>query len=64
MAISAEVVKSVLKAWANNYVEDVPAIHRDGQYLIEYDTLVNHINNLTYDDLANVKLEAEVDYYV
>ena len=56
-------VEHVLKAWANTFVEDVPAIHKDGKYLIEYDTLVEHINNLSYDDLVNIMLEVEANYF-
>ena len=56
-------VKAVMEAWANNFVEDVPAKHHNGEYLIEYDTLVEHINNLTYDDYANILMEA-VDNYL
>lgn len=62
MAINTNEVEHVLKAWANSFVEDVPAIHRDGQYLIEYDTLVEHLNNLDYEALVNVMLEAEASY--
>lgn len=64
MAIGTSEVAAVLQAWANSFVEDVPAIHKDGQYLIEYDTLINHINNLDYDDLVNVLLEVEANYFV
>lgn len=63
MAISTNEIDNVLKAWANNFVEDVPAIHKDGQYLIEYDTLVDHLNNLDYDALVNVMLEVEANYF-
>lgn len=62
MAISTNEIDQVLKAWANNFVEDVPAIHKDGQYLIEYDSLVEHLNNLPYEDLVNVMLEVETNY--
>lgn len=60
--INTNVVKHVLEAWADNFVEDVPAIHRNGQYLIDYDTLVDHLNNLSYDDLVNISFEAEDRY--
>ena len=63
MALGTSEVDAVLKAWANNFVEDVPAIHKDGQYLIEYDTLVDHLNNLDYDALVNVMLEVEANYF-
>lgn len=63
MAISTNEIDNVLKAWANNFVEDVPAIHKDGRYLIEYDTLVDHLNNLDYDSLVNVMLEVEANYF-
>lgn len=63
MAISTNEIDNVLKAWANNFVEDVPAIHKGGQYLIEYDTLVDHLNNLDYDALVNVMLEVEANYF-
>lgn len=62
MAISTNEIDNVLKAWANNFVEDVPAIHKDGQYLIEYDTLVEHLNNLDYEALVNIMLEVEENY--
>ncbi len=52
-------IHEVLQAWANNFAVDVPAIHKDGQYLIEHDVLVNHINGLSYDELANILLEVE-----
>ena len=60
--INTNIVKHVLEGWADNFVEDVPAIHKDGQYLIEYDTLVEHLNNLDYDDLVNISFEAEERY--
>lgn len=63
MAISTNEIEHVLKAWANNFIEDVPAIHNNGQYLIEYDTLVEHLNNLEYDDLVNIMLEVEANYF-
>lgn len=61
-AINTNVVKHVLEAWADNFVEDVPAIHTGGKYLIEYDTLVNHLKNLDYDDYVNIMLEANFRY--
>lgn len=61
--LNTSLVDAVLKAWANSFVEDVPAIHRDGQYLIDYDTLVDHLNNLDYDSLVNVMLEVESNYF-
>lgn len=64
MAIGTSEIDAVLKAWVNNFVEDVPAIHRDGQYLIDYDVLVDHVNNLDYDALVNVMLEVEANYFV
>lgn len=63
MAINTNQVDHVLKAWANNFVEDVKAVHKDGKYLIEYDTLVDHLNNLGYDDLVNILLEVEANYF-
>lgn len=60
--INTNIVKHVLEGWADNFVEDVPAIHRDGQYLIEYDTLVEHLNNLSNDDLVNIMFEADARY--
>lgn len=55
-------VEAILKAWANNFVEDVPAVHKNGEYYIRYDDLVNHLNNLDYDDTVNIMLEAEENY--
>lgn len=60
--INTNTIEHILQAWANNFVEDVPAIHRDGQYLIEYDTLVEHLNNLDYEALVNIMLEVEENY--
>ena len=59
MAIGTSEVNAVLRAWANSFVEDVPAIHRGEQYLIEYDTLVAHLNDLSYDDQVQIMLEAQ-----
>lgn len=64
MKLNTNVVNEIIKAWANNFVEDVPAIHRDGQYLINYDTLVDHLNKLDYDTLVELMLEAEANYIV
>ena len=63
MAIGTSEIDAVLKAWANSFIEDVPAIHQDDKYLIEYDTLIGHLNNLTYDDLVNVMLEVEANFF-
>lgn len=60
--INTNIIEHILQAWANNFVEDVPAIHRNGQYLIEYDTLVEHLNNLDYEALVNIMLEVEENY--
>lgn len=60
--INTNTIEHILQAWANNFVEDVPAIHRNGQYLIEYDTLVEHLNNLDYEALVNIMLEVEENY--
>lgn len=62
MTISTNEIDHVLKAWANSFVEDVPATHKDGQYLIEYETLVDHLNNLSYDALVDIMLEVEDSY--
>lgn len=51
-------VSRVLKAWVNNFLEDVPAVHKNGEYYIEYHTLVEHLNNLGYDELTQIMLEA------
>ena len=64
MAMGTSEVDAVLKTWANEFVEDVPAIHKDGQYLIEYDTLIDHLSNLDYDKLVNIMLEVEANYFV
>lgn len=58
MSLGTNEVKAVLEAWANSYIEDVPAKHINGEYLIEYDTLVDHINNLDYDNLVAVMVDA------
>lgn len=56
-------VDAVLKTWANEFVEDVPAIHKDGQYLIEYDTLIDHLSNLDYDTLVNIMLSVGANFF-
>ena len=56
-------IDAVLKTWANEFVEDVPAIHKDGQYLIEYNTLIEHLSNLDYDTLVNIMLEVEANFF-
>lgn len=63
MAMGTSEVDAVLKTWANEFVEDVPAIHKDGQYLIEYNTLIDHLNNLDYDTLVNIMLEVEANFF-
>ncbi len=62
MAISTSTVDNVLKTWANSYIEDVPAVHRNGSYYIEYHTLVEHLNNLSYDSLTAIMLDATETY--
>ena len=56
-------VDAVLKTWANEFVEDVPAIHKDGQYLIEYNTLIDHLSNLDYDTLVNIMLSVGTNFF-
>ena len=63
MAMGTSEIDAVLKAWANSFVEDVPAIHKDGQYLIEYNTLIEHLSNLDYDKLVNIMLEVEANFF-
>ena len=63
MAMGTSEVDAVLKTWANEFVEDVPAIHKDGQYLIEYNTLIEHLSNLDYDTLVNIMLSVEANFF-
>ena len=63
MAMGTSEVDAVLKTWANEFVEDVPAIHKDGQYLIEYDTLIDHLSNLDYDTLVNIMLSVGDNFF-
>lgn len=63
MEISRDVVGQVLKAWADSYVEDVPAKHRNGEYLIGYDDLVVHLNNLPEETLSDIKQEVEASNF-
>ena len=57
MAIGTSEVNAVLTAWAENFVEDVPAVHRNGEYLINYDTLVDHLTNLEYGEVVDTMLK-------
>lgn len=56
--IGTKEVKSVLVAFINDFLVDVPAIHRDGEYLIEIDTLENHVRSLDDEDLSQIAIEA------
>lgn len=56
--IGTNEVKSVLAAFINEFLVEVPAIHRDGQYLIEIETLENHVRTLDYEDLTQIAIEA------
>ena len=60
--ITIEVVKAVLETWADNFVEDVPAIHHGGGYHIEYWDIVNHIKELSREDLLDVMYLAQENY--
>lgn len=64
--LTTNTVTKVLQEWANSFVEDVPAVHKNGDYLIKYDALVEHINNLPYDTAAEILMavEDEVTYGV
>lgn len=62
MTISTTEVNQVLKTWANSFIEDVPAVHRGGEYFIEYHTLIEHLNNLEYDQLVEIMLEAREEH--
>lgn len=55
-------VRHVLEAFAEEFLIDVPAIHRDGEYLIDHEVLIEHINTLDYDDLVNIMFEADARY--
>lgn len=59
MAIGTSEVNAVLTAWAENFVEDVPAVHRNGEYLINYDTLVDHLTNLEYGEVVDIMLKTQ-----
>ena len=59
MAIGTSEVNAVLTAWAENFVEDVPAVHRNGEYLINYDTLVGHLTNLEYGEVVDIMLKTQ-----
>lgn len=56
---STTTTKAVLTAFVSEYLVDVPAVHRDGQYLIEASKLESHIEGLEYDDLVQISLTAE-----
>ena len=60
--INPNIVQHVLEAFVDEFLVDVPAIHKDGLYLIEHDVLVGHISNLSYDDQVNIMLEATERY--
>lgn len=58
MPLGTSEVTAVLRSWVNGYLEDVPARHVGGEYLIEYATLVQHINELSYDNAVAVMIDA------
>lgn len=60
--INTNVVKHVLEAFVEEFLVDVPAVHRDGEYLIKFDELEKHVQALTTDDLVNISFEAEERY--
>lgn len=63
MTIGTNAVKAVLEAWANNFIEDVPAEHRGGQYLIEYNDLHQHLTNLSQGQLTEIMLEVDDELF-
>lgn len=56
---STTTTKAVLTAFVEDFLVDVPAVHRDGEYLIKHDELVNHIRALDHGDLADISASAE-----
>lgn len=64
MSFGTNEVNEILKAWVNNYIEDVPADHSSGEYMINYHTLIEHINDLDYDTQVNVMLAAQEELVV
>ena len=57
---STSTTQAVLSAFVEEFLVDVPAVHRDGEYLIRFDDIVSHVNNLDYEDLVQISIEAEV----
>ena len=62
MAIGTNEIKAVLEGWADNFLEDVPAVHRGGEYLIEYTALLDYIHSLDSDNLVDILEELEMNY--
>lgn len=60
--INTNTTKAVLSAWVEGFLVDVPAVHRDGEYLIDAEVLRDHVHNLGYDQVVEVMLEAEAKY--
>ena len=60
--INTNVVKHILEGFVDEFLVDVPAVHENGRYLIEHDTLVAHVRSLSIDDLVNISFEAEERY--
>lgn len=57
--ITDNVTRRVLQSWVNFFLEDVRAIHTPGgQYLIKYDTLIAHINNLSKEAVQEITEKA------
>lgn len=61
-AINTNIVKHVLESFVDEFLVDVPAVHRDGEYLINIEQIEQHVRSLDQDDLVNISLEAEYRY--
>lgn len=57
VALTTTLIDTVITTWADKYIEDVPARHENGDYLIEYHDLLEHLTNLEYETLSNILLE-------
>lgn len=62
MAVGTTQVNQVLTTWANNFVEDVPAVHKEGKYYIEYHELVKHLNTLEFEQLVDIMLKVAAEH--
>lgn len=55
-------VKRILEVFVDEFLVDVPADHSNGRYMLHFDEIVDHVNDLSDDDLQDITSDVNARY--